>query len=142
MKRETLIASILGISLGAVVAGGILFRLAGQGEDKNVIANQENSITPTVIVEESEDYEFRVEAPENDIVVNEETTTIRGTATAESLVTIQSPTDQQIFTATEEPFEVSFPLSIGENVIVISFYPPNVSNVYEEKELHIYYMPE
>lgn len=142
MKRETIIASVLGISLGAVVAGCILVGLSFQQEEKDVIANVENSVTPSVVPREQRSFSFDIESPENEIVLSSESVTIEGTATTESLIVIQSPTDQQVLEMTEEQFNTSFPLSVGENVIVVSFYPPGSTTVFEEKELFVYYIPQ
>lgn len=142
MKKETLIASVLGLTLGIIVAGAILFRMSYQEEDKNVIAQEEDGISPTIVQQEDEENILTVDQPENDIVVNTNTITISGTTTKDSLIVIQSPTGQDVVKTTDASYETTVPLSIGENVIMVSYYPKESSTVFQEKELHIYYIPQ
>jgi hypothetical protein len=140
MKRETIIASVLGVTLGLVVAGFIVFKTADKPDKKNVIANVESNITPTVKIQQEESYLFDVSAPEDDIVVHSNSVTVSGQASKGSLVVVQSPTDSQILQINEDQsFETNLSLSLGENVIMLSYYPEGSTILNQEKELRVYY---
>lgn len=142
MKKETLIASSMGIVLGVLVALVVLFYTdfsAGGGKERDVIAHEDSLITPTVVLKKQEASLFQLEEPENDIIVTENVVTIRGKASTNSLLIFQSATSQKIEKVTEESFAVDFPLSIGENMIQMSMYAEGKGSLPQEKEIRIYY---
>lgn len=142
MKRETIIASTIGIILGVGVAVAVLLRtMPIQQAQENVIAEEDVSPTP-VPQREVEEYVLDVTEPQNDIISDSDTIRVEGKASEDSLMVIQSPVGQEVFQNDAEAFSIDFPLALGENVILVALYPNDDPAGYQEKEINVYYFPE
>lgn len=141
MKKETFIAVFLGVFLGIVVGVAILFQTTkpdGEGQidqpEINLAQNVQNKNQPFI--------QFTLEAPEDGATFREDTISIQGNASKESLIVIQSPISNAVITTEDETFNEDFPLAIGENVINVTYYPKGSPNDYQERTLRVYYLPE
>ncbi|PIQ73076.1 hypothetical protein COV58_04460 [Candidatus Roizmanbacteria bacterium CG11_big_fil_rev_8_21_14_0_20_36_8] len=141
MNRETGIAVIFGIGLGALV-GIIIFLNVGTGTVTKVIPVAKNEKVqiekPSSKVIEKEGI-LKLKTPEDKIVVDAKEITVSGSTTPKSLIIIQSPVSRVILKNDKEEFKSSFPLAVGENNITVSTYKD--SNTPQEKSVSVYYIP-
>jgi len=141
MNRETGIAVIFGIGLGALV-GIIIFLNVGTGTVTKVIPVAKNEKVqiekPSSKVIEKEGI-LKLKTPEDKIVVDAKEITVSGSTTPKSLIIIQSPVSRVILKNDKEEFNSSFPLAVGENNITVSTYKD--SNTPQEKSVSVYYIP-
>jgi len=141
MNRETGIAVVFGIGLGALV-GIIIFLSAGTGTETKVIPVAKNDKVqiekPSSKVIEGEGI-LKLQTPEDKIVVDTKEITVSGSTTPKSLIIIQSPVSRVILKNDKEEFKSSFPLAVGENNITVSTYKD--SNTPQEKSVSVYYIP-
>lgn len=144
MNRESIIAIVLGLTLGVLVALGAVFYTVQKQKQANTEATNSSSasssaslvkisIPPTVTVLQSLD----IDRPQSGIVTQNKTVTVVGKTGKEALLVLQSP----IKTITEETktgsFSIDFPLALGENTITISAYYANVA-IPVQKKLFVY----
>lgn len=137
MKKETGIAIILGITLGSIIAIGLIF-----GTRNNDIANKKvinTKETPTIVKLTNSAQQFEITAPNNNSTTTEDTIKISGNAPKNSLIVIQSSTTEKAFKTTEPSFATTFNVANGENVISITAYEGNSVN---DKVLTIYRVSE
>ena len=141
MNRETGIAVIFGIGLGALV-GIIIFLNVGTGTVTKVIPVAKNEKVqiekPSSKVIEKEGI-LKLKTPEDKIVVDAKEITVSGSTNPKSLIIIQSPISRVILKNDKEEFKSSFPLAVGENNITVSTYKD--SNTPQEKSVSVYYIP-
>ena len=141
MNRETGIAVVFGIGLGALV-GIIIFLNVGTGTVTKVIPVAKNEKVqiekPSSKVIEKEGI-LKLKTPEDKIVVDAKEITVSGSTTPKSLIIIQSPVSRVILKNDKEEFKSSFPLAVGENNITVSTYKD--SNTPQEKSVSVYYIP-
>jgi hypothetical protein len=141
MKKETIIAIGLGVFLGIAVGVAILLNTTRpNGESK--VNTPELDLQKTAVAKQNESGAIRFEltGPENNSTVASNTITIKGNATKDSLLVIQSPLSNSVFKTKQDTFEVDFPLALGENVSNLTLYPKGSPNNYQEKTLRIYYL--
>lgn len=142
MKKETLIAVVLGIGLGVLVAVFMVIQSRQKqiAQTKTVGSIQ---ITPTVQVKKNSPQEvFEITSPGDNAIVSKNTVTIQGKAAKNSLIVAQSPIKNLVFKNDKETFSFEFPLALGENFILITSYPADIKTSSREKELHIFYLDE
>lgn len=141
MKSESVVTALIGIILGAVVAFLLLFNAKVKiKQEKKIIAKKE-SIIPTVPASEEKNRQsLIIEKPDNEIISQKNTITIKGQANKDSVIIIQSPSAEKVIKNNESKFSVDFPLTPGENLINITAYL--TKGEAEEKELKIYYFAE
>lgn len=134
MKKETIFALILGITFGVAVA--IFFILSAKEKsisDKRIISTPAITISPVDFKEPP----FEITSPVNNFISTSKTITLKGKAAKNALLIVSSPTINKSIKTTSETFEISFPLSDGENIIKITSYlDKNVS----EKTVKVYYL--
>lgn len=137
MKKETILAIILGLILGSAFALILITNIKENGSKKKKIASptQAPTIKPTVMKIEP----FTIIEPPPNYLTNKETVILKGKAEKNSLIVIQSPTSEKVFKTTKNDFSLEFPLSLGENLIRITNYQKNNT---EEKLLKVYYLKE
>jgi hypothetical protein len=137
MKKETIVAIILGVFLGGMVA--LTFVLSTKEKaikSKKIISPK---ITPTIKISAPKIKPLEITEPAQDYLSNENTVILKGQVEKGSLIIIQSPTSEKVIKTTTNNFSISFPLSLGENLIkVISYQKNNI----EEKTLKVYYLKE
>lgn len=142
MKKETVIAVVLGIGLGVIVAVVLVLqnRQAQIQRSKPITTSLAN--TPTPLIKNINVEALEISEPQTGTIVNSNSITIKGNVAKDSLVIIQSQIKTQIVKNSPEKLEVSVPLAMGENVIHITVYPKDQQISTKEKELQIYYLDE
>lgn len=142
MKKETVIAIMLGIVFGVIVAVVMVVKTKDQQIDKVKPMNSSLHITPTISVNNTQFQPLQITSPETGVIVGKNTITVTGKASKDALLVIQSPIKTMIMKITSETFSADFPLAFGENVITVSEYQKDTQAVAQEKELKIYYLDE
>lgn len=143
MKKETIFALILGIIFGGSLAFFFVIK-------NNEIQLKNNKvIAPTETINKVQLKEninkiipLEINEPNNNLIVNVNTINIKGKATKNSLIIIQSPINDVVFKNEKEDFSIDFPLALGENVLKIVVYPSDKQIRSQEKELRVYYLKE
>lgn len=142
MKKETIIAVILGIFLGLIVTVGILVFTQKKQTTKVIPVVQSSKITPIDVEDVEVVSQFELIEPENETIVNVNKIAIKGKSEPGSLLIVESPIDSRTLKTEKNEFEVNLNLALGENKILISYYPKNGNGEVKEKELLIYYLKE
>ena len=140
MKKETVIAIILGILLGGIVAFLILFK----GKDLELAQNkvigskdaqQELLGKPLKAVQSLE-----LTSPSDGTIVDKNSIALTGKVEQGSLLVIQSPIRDMTFKTEKNDFKIDFPLVLGENVIKLVAYPKDKTMGPQEKDLKVYFL--
>ncbi|MEI6533056.1 MAG: hypothetical protein WCO06_04410 [Candidatus Roizmanbacteria bacterium] len=142
MKKETLIAVILGMSFGIGVAVFVLISNQKQQFQKAKSFSTILNVTPTGIAQNLKYEPLEISQPENQKITSEKTVVIKGRAKKDSLLVLQSPIKNSVIRTDGEEFSVDFPLAFGENVIQMTVYPKNNRDAIQEKELIVYQLDE
>lgn len=139
MKKETMMAVIFGIGLGVIVALLVVFQSKEKQLAKTkLINNQTKTLTPKVKVTTTPFLEIL--SPSDKVVLETNSTAIKGKANKNSLIVIQSPIKELVFKNEKEDFEKDFPLAMGENVIELTNYPEDKNLPAVHKLLRVYYL--
>ena len=139
MKKETMMAVIFGIGLGVVVALLVVFQSKEKQLAKTkLINNQTKTLTPKVKVTTTPFLEIL--SPSDKVVLETNSTAIKGKANKNSLIVIQSPIKELVFKNEKEDFEKDFSLAMGENVIELTNYPEDKNLPAVHKLLRVYYL--
>jgi hypothetical protein len=140
MKRETIIAIILGLLFGGVVAIFISLKSKDIELSKNkVIAPpKENIVLPNLTGAEMQPLDLT--EPANNAIFNKDIIRLKGTAIKDSLIIIQSPMKDVAVKNTNGKFDIEFPLALGENSIKMVIYPKEKQFRPQEKSIKIYYI--
>ncbi len=140
MKKESIIAVVLGIIMGLVVAYSLVSyirrRQAPAVKTPPTIEPKPKQIqtdTPSSIT---------LLSPRDGTIVGTDVVTIKGEGKKGNLLFIQSPLAQQVLELTKDEFEVPFELAIGENVIHISMYSNDATQRAVERTIRVYYLDE
>lgn len=132
MKRETIIAIVLGIVMGALIAIILILNVREKAiKEKKIITTEP---TPTFIKEKEEVQALEVTSPKTGSFTDTSTVTIKGKAKKNSLIVLNSPTSEKSIRAENSEFSVVFPLSLGQNIIKITAYE---NGQVEEKTLQV-----
>jgi hypothetical protein len=142
MKKETIIAIVLGISLGIVVAGFLIFTSQKNDKPKVIPVAVGSRITPTVVKQAIVNEGFEITQPEQNSITNGKKITITGKAAKESLIIMQSATQNIVFRNKAETFSQEITLTTGENVFNISVYPKDSKSQVMERQLIVYSLEE
>lgn len=142
MKREGIIAVIIGIGLGAIV--GVVFLVFFSQQDQvaqsETISNVPEGETQVREVQ-NRDFQFSISEPSNFSVARVDTISVTGKASRNSLLVIQSAGTDIVREINSEQFTVDINLALGENNIHFTLYPKDFPNDYREETLLIYYIP-
>lgn len=142
MKKETVIAIMLGIGLGVVVAVTVVLKnRQAQIQQAKPITTSLN-VTPSPLIKNLNIEVLEITEPQNGNVVNANSIMIKGKVAKGSLVVIQSAIKNLVVKDAPEKLEVKFPLALGENIINIVAYPKDRQISSKEKKLQIYYLDE
>ena len=141
MKKEAIIAIVFGIVLGDLVAVFILAKNKESQMDKNKTMTSSITITPKAALDMSS-CPLEIENPQDREIVEEKEVTIKGKATKDSLIIIESSVDYKVIKNEKETFEVDFILALGENNIKVTAYSKDTQSKIQEKELKVYYLDE
>lgn len=140
MKRETIIAIVFGILLGAGAGLVVLFQTNSSEEAKVIpIETDEKKIIAQAPAATTQ-AQLTIAEPQPGVIVTEDTVKIVGKAPINGLIIVQSPTTEQIFKNEKGEFAADVPLSLGENVINVSVYAG--SSTPQEQVLRVYYTNE
>ncbi|NCO88410.1 hypothetical protein AUK04_04415 [Candidatus Roizmanbacteria bacterium CG2_30_33_16] len=142
MKKETIIAVILGIGFGLIVAIFMVIRTGTQNtKNTKTIANSISS-APTKQINQSLVTNLEITSPKDNELIKDKAVSINGKATKNSMIIIQSSVKDIIIKNKEINFKVDMPLSLGENVIQVSVYPDDKNVPFQKKQLQVYYLAE
>jgi len=120
MKKEVVIAIIVGFVLGLAITFGIY---TAQKALKN---KQVPTESPSSQIDLTPSHSITITSPENEALVDNEEVTLTGTTTSLSSITIISQDSQIITTANEQGnFTATLELSGGANPINITSYDPD-----------------
>src|SRR3989338_11541722 len=123
MKKETIVAIILGIAFGTIVATSLVIFTKTKSLEKKKVLTPSPAVTVSVPKEETAI--LKILAPENNIQVATDSVDIKGEAQSDSTVIIHSPVSEAIIKVKDKQFNVKFPLKQGENHIQITSYYQN-----------------
>lgn len=137
MKKETVIAIILGITLGAIIALILIFGAHSKGNGSKKVVNTKE--TPTVVNLNTSLKQFEITDPKNNSATSKDTIAIKGISEKNSLIVVQSKNTEKVISTDVGSFSVDFPVSLGENVIRITEY--NGTSI-SDKLLTIYRIQE
>ncbi len=141
MKRETIIAIVFGILLGAGAGLFVLFKTNSTDEAKVIpIESDDKKVVTQPVTASTSQAQLVISSPEHGTVVKENTVTISGKAPMNGLVIFQSPVAEEIVKNEKGDFSVEMPLALGENVIQISVY--SGSSTPQEQTLRVYYLKD
>lgn len=137
MKKETLIAIILGITMGAVIA----FVLISTTKRKEIGGNKviTPAVSPTIFKSVTKGEILTISEPKNELSTAKGTITIKGKGKKDSLLVIQSATAEKTIKLSKEEFSIEYPIVYGENVVRITAYSGSDSY---DKLLKIYRIEE
>lgn len=142
MKKETIIAILLGIIFGTIIAVVIV------SKNKQTQLEKTKTIAPTINLESKASVTvapvqpLEIMSPGDGQIFSKNSVTIKGKTYKGSLIVIQSPIKDIVISNAQENFSVDFPLVNGENAIRISVYPKDKQIKSQEKELKIYFLNE
>lgn len=137
MKKESLIAIILGIILGVATAFLAVKTLKTSPSSSSKIIKI--SPSPTIKITPQKIQPLTITSPSQNFLTNQKSIKIQGKGEKNSLLIIFSPTAEKILKLQQESFSVDFPLSLGENLIKIVAYQ---KQKIEEKTLKVFYLEE
>lgn len=144
MKKETIIAIILGVMMGAIVAVVMVLQTKKDEKPKVIPIAPNAKVTPinaktTTTINSI----FEVVEPTNEKLTEEKTITIKGKAEKESLIVVQSAAGFDSIKNDKEDFSIEdFPLTQGENTINISVYTKESNATPQERILKVYSIQE
>jgi len=142
MKKET------GIAIGAGVFLGLLFSFVvilntqtnkSVSQKKQMDKSRPVAVNPTgtkAVIRSVE-----ISSPSNGMIYTTSTITLKGKAEKGSLIVVQTPSKDITLTSETEAFSTPVPLTLGENIIHMSFYIKGTGAKIQEKELRVYYLP-
>lgn len=143
MKKETIIAIILGVAFGSGVALFLIFNTQKSEQAKVIPVNTASRLTPVVAKSTTPKVlSLTVTSPEQGIITDKESVTIKGKASKNALMVIQSPIKQIVVQLKNDEFSQDFPLALGENSILISVYPADTKIGVQERTLTVYRLEE
>lgn len=136
MKKETIIATVLGIAAGISIGIFVLINARRASNTDDVI---NENITPTIAIDTNSIEPLLITAPKDETVTSDETINIVGKSSANSVVTIQTPSEEQVIENDAGEFTATLTLLPGENHVRITAY--SKKNI-DSRSLVIYYIEE
>ena len=134
MKKEVLIAIIVGFSLGLIITFGI-YRAQKSLSER---AESKNTDQGTTQIEGTANISLSITQPEDGSITDKDSITIGGISKKNALITIISSEDHQSTQADElGNFSIEFSLDAGENQIHITSFSDD--NTKQEKTISIVY---
>lgn len=139
MKRETIVAIVFGILLGAGAGLFVLFQTNNSEEAKVIpIEADDKRVVTQAVTASTSQAQLVISTPATGAVVHEDTVQISGKAPLNGLLVFQSQVSEKILKNEKGDFAVEMPLALGENVIQISVYAG--SSTPQEQTLRVYYL--
>ena len=116
MKKEVLIAIIIGFGIGLVATLGIHF--ARRGTNANIQTLAETPIPNPVAEMAASNHAIALTSPAQNSIISTDSTPVTGRTSANAVVTIVSPEEEQVVLADESGnFTTSILLQAGTNTI-------------------------
>lgn len=119
MRKETLIAIILGIAAGIGIAFFLVRQSGNSPKNNNVILDK---ITPTVAIDTSEIEPLIIQSPESGIVTSKSSIEVTVAAPKNSLIIFQTLTQEVTISNKERSITQKLNLLPGENTIKVTAY--------------------
>jgi len=142
MKKETIVAVLMGVIFGLAVAFFMIAKTKTDDmQNKKTIALT-GKITPTISATSRAVEILEITSPKDGVVVTTNNIKLTGKAKSDSLLVVQTPLKDTVLYNKQANFSVDLSLSEGENVILIDVYPKDRSLPTQEKELRVYYLKE
>lgn len=142
MKKETIIAIIFGVIIGGTAAFLLITRTNEKEIEKTKPVAPIKNLTSTPSITKEEFQPLEILQPKPVAIAEDKKISIKGKASKDGLVVIQSPIKEIVFKNSKTQFSIDFPLALGENIIKITVYPVNKQFNPQEKELKIYYLEQ
>ncbi|MEK7165886.1 MAG: hypothetical protein AAB874_03730 [Patescibacteria group bacterium] len=142
MNKDTVVASIIGFSLGlvAAIALWVVPRvLPKQAPATDLVASSETGSKKTPDVETNEAKSLVISAPQDGEIVNSARVGIKGTAEAADFIIISTPKDSIVLSPSNGEFSENLDLTEGNNELVFTKYS---RGQYESKRLNVFYYAE
>ncbi len=119
MRKEVILAVIIGVLLGGVILYGI--NIANNSVKENTAEETENSNTKATPTPSKTNNQISIAIPLDNSVVTESAISLKGTTKANSNIAIISESDDILTTSDESgSFEATINLINGENLITIT----------------------
>lgn len=144
MKKETVVAIILGIIFGVSVAflAVVKARQVKIQTSKTIAPITAESLLSPKPNNGAQTDNFSISEPAENSITDSKTVTIKGMVTKDSLVIVESPSQVKVFKTNSDSFSTDFQLALGENIINIVMYPKDEKLATREKTLKVYYLDE
>ena len=142
MKKETVMAIVLGIVFGVGVALFLVLKTKKEEQLKVIPVTTSAQITPVVERTATIDQVLTISQPEENTITDKKSITIKGKAANGSLLVMQSPVKILAVSLENNDYSEDFPLALGENVIQLTVYPKDTKITPQSKTLTVYYLPE
>jgi mannitol-specific phosphotransferase system IIBC component len=143
MKKETLIAIILGVVAGLGVAVVMIEKAREHQMTSTQAISTSLQLTPKVTVNNSQLQPLELSKPDDGSISNVKTVELKGKAGVGALIVVQSPLKTIVQKLDKADIDIkNFPLALGENTIRVSAYPKDSQGSPQEKELKIYYLDQ
>ena len=140
MKKESLIALILGLSFGLLTS---IFFLSLTNKHQKKETEIKNLTKPTILITpkptKPQTTTFVVNYPQNNLITNQKDIKIQGVAPKDSLILVQMANNEKVLKNKNTKFTVNLSLNYGANQITIFVYPKNIQ-LPLFKKLTIYYL--
>ncbi len=121
MKKETIIAVILGIGTGVIIA--VLIIANSQKNNTSQAGTYEPAtITPEITFEPKKTEPLLITSPIDKAIIANSSVLITGKAPKGSLIVVQSPYNEIAKKTTSSEFKLDFELEEGENIIEVTQY--------------------
>lgn len=140
MKKETIIAIIMGLLFGGVVAVFISLKSKDIELSTNKVIAPPKENTQSLNQNGNLIQQLELTNPIDNAIVEENKVHFKGTVTQDSLIVIQSPLKDLVVKNTGKNFDLEFPLALGENSIKIVVYPKEKQLRPQEKFIKIYFI--
>jgi glucodextranase-like protein len=139
MRKEIIIAILIGIIFGLVVTYGIY--TANKAISQKPGAGKKGSVLPSPTATPEPLVDLHISSPEDSLVLEKSNVTISGTTVPEGIVTIITETDEIITQANAEGvFRQEIELIKGANTITIS--ATDLSKVSQPQVINLVYSTE
>lgn len=141
MRREIIVAVVFGVILGLLVAAGMVIWLRSVDPQKAAQISVAE-LTPKAKNKASSIQPLEITQPADGSIVKDKEVTIKGKASKDGLIVIQSPIKDVILQNKKGNFSVDFPLALGENIIAVAVYPKTSRLAPQQKIIKVNYLDE
>lgn len=132
MKKETIIAIILGVGTGIIIA--ILIIINTQKNSTSTDNSyQSTTITPEITFTPKKTEPLLITSPRDGSSTTSSTVQIKGKAPKGSTIIFQSASEELAIKTKSPEWSVNFPLSLGENMIKVVQYLDKTSDTRQFK---------